>query len=82
MRTPAPDPYGFFGHIDRYLMMVEVLCALLVVIYAIVDNVFLLIVAIAGIIGVVLVQAIRNRKRRIHDEYEPNVGTERARILI
>lgn len=73
---PAPDPYGFFGHIDRDLMIVEVLCLLLVVLWVIVDNVFPLIAAILGIIGVVVVQANRNHRQRIHYKYEPDVESE------
>ena len=67
------DPYSFFGHLDRDVMIIGVLCALLVFIYAIFGNEYLVIVAIIGIFGMIIVQAIRNHKRRIQYKYEPNI---------
>ena len=57
------DPYSFFGNLDRDVMIVGLLCAFLLLIYAIFDNVLLLIVAGIGIFGVIIVQAFRNHKR-------------------
>ena len=67
------DPYSFFGHLDIDVFFVVVLCALLIFIYAIFGNEYLLIVAVIGVFGMIIVQAFRNYKRRIQYKYEPNI---------
>jgi len=70
-----PDPYGFFGHLDTDLLIVGALCALLVLFGALIDNTLLMLVAAsAGILIVVVFQAVRNHRRRIRYKYEPNIS--------
>ncbi|MCX6654079.1 MAG: hypothetical protein NTY03_03035 [Candidatus Bathyarchaeota archaeon] len=59
------DPYSFFGNFDRDVMIVGLLRAFLLLIYAIFDNVLLLIMAGIGIFGMIIVQAFRNHKRAL-----------------
>jgi membrane protein YdbS with pleckstrin-like domain len=70
-----PDPYGFFGHLDKDLLILAAICALLAFVGALTGN-YLLIVAsaITGLLIIIVVQAVRNRRRRTRYEYEPSVS--------
>ena len=71
--SAAPyDPYSFFGHLDRDVFIMLMVSAFLLLIYAIYGNVFLLIGAVLVFLGLIIVQIIRNNRRRIRYKYEPN----------
>lgn len=70
-----PDPYGFFGHLDKDLLVIAAVCALLAFVGALTDNVLLIVAAcVAGLMVIVVVPAVRNHRRRPHYEYEPDVA--------
>lgn len=73
--TDAPDPYGFFGHLDRDVIIIGCLCAFLILAYVVFGNVLLLIMAVIGIIGMIAVQSVRNNRRRQRYKYEPNIAS-------
>jgi Flp pilus assembly protein TadB len=71
------DPYGFFGHLDRDILVVGAFFALLAFVGVLVDKILLTIVAlVVGLMVVVVVQAIRNYRRRVHYQYEPQVSNQ------
>ena len=70
------DPYGFFGHLDRDILVVGAFFALLAFVGVLVDKILLTVVAlVVGLMIVIVVQAIRNYRRRVHYQYEPNIIT-------
>ena len=70
------DPYGFFGHLDRDILVVGAFFALLAFVGFLVDKILLTVVAlVVGLIIVIIVQAIRNYRRRVHYQYKPNITT-------
>jgi hypothetical protein len=65
------DPYSFFGHLDRDVFIALILCGLSILLYVFYNNVFLLILGGIGFVGVIIVQVVRNYRRRIRYKYAP-----------
>ena len=68
------DPYGFFGHLDIDILIVGAFFTLLAFVGVLIDQLLLTIVAlVVGLMLVVIVQTIRNSRRRVHYQYDPNI---------
>jgi hypothetical protein len=70
-RSPY-DPYSFFGHLDRDVFIALILCGFSLLLYVFYYNEFYLILGGVGFIGVIIVQAIRNYRRRMRYKFAPD----------
>jgi hypothetical protein len=65
------DPYSFFGHLNKDVLIALILCGLSLLLYVFYDNVYLVILGGAGFVGLIVVQMIRNHRRRLLYKYAP-----------